>query len=64
MTVRIVPLSSLEAGDSRMDGTPDERVAAVAELTAIAWQASGRPLPQYTRSTMPVTLSSLKEHAQ
>lgn len=40
MTVRIVPLRSSEASDSRMEGTPDERVAAVAELTAIAWQGA------------------------
>jgi hypothetical protein len=64
MTGRIVPLNSPEASDSRMESTPDERVAAVAELTAIAWRLSGRALPDYTRSTMPVTISTLKEHAQ
>ena len=35
MTGRVVPLKSDAAGDPRMGGTPDERVAAVG--------ASGRP---------------------
>ena len=62
MTVRIVPLSSGEASDARMGGTVDERVAAVALLTAEAWRLAGLPLPSYTRDTMPVVVSTLKDH--
>ncbi|MEK7400848.1 MAG: hypothetical protein AABZ80_00645 [Gemmatimonadota bacterium] len=64
ITARVVTLSSDEAGDARMGGTPNERVAAVAELTAEAWRLAGRPLPSYTRATMPVVVSTLRDHAQ
>jgi len=46
-----------------MGGTLEERVAAVAELTAEAWRLAGRPLPSYSRATMPVVLATLKDHA-
>jgi hypothetical protein len=62
MSVRVVPLSSVEAGDPRMDGTVNERVAAVAELTAEAWRLAGRPWREYTRATMPVVLATLAAH--
>jgi hypothetical protein len=64
MTARVVRLGSPEAGDARMGGTLEERVAAVAELTMNVWRLSGRPLPEYTRATMPVVLASLRSHAQ
>lgn len=64
MTARVVPLGSAEAGDARMGGTVEERLAALAELTAEAWRLSGRPLPTYTRATMPVVVSTLRDHAQ
>jgi hypothetical protein len=57
MTARVVPLSSREAGDARTGGTLVERLAAVAALTAEAWRLSGRPLPRYTRATMPIVVS-------
>lgn len=63
MTVRVVSLKSAEAGDPRMGGTLDERVAAVAALTAEAWRLAGRPFPTYTRSTMPVAMATLEDHA-
>lgn len=64
MRARVVALTSQEAGDARMGGTMDQRVAAVAELSLEAWRLSGRPLPTYTRATMPVIVSTLKDHAQ
>jgi len=64
MTARVVSLSSDEAGDARMGGTPDERVAAVALLTAEAWRLAGREIPSYTRATMPIAVSTLRDHAQ
>jgi hypothetical protein len=63
MTARVVPLSSAEAGDSRMGGTVEERVAAVGELTVAAWRLAGRALPTYTRETMPIVVATLRDHA-
>lgn len=61
MTVRIVPLRSSEAGDARVGGTADERLQLVAELSRRAWELTGRPLPSYTRATMPVRKTTLAE---
>lgn len=63
MTVRVVPLTSREAGDARMGGTVDERVAAVAVLTEQAWTLSRRPFPTYTRATMPAVVTTLAEQS-
>jgi len=62
MTARVVPLSSPEAGDPRMGGTVEDRLAAVTALTLEAWRLAGRPLPAYTRATIPVVVASLKDH--
>jgi len=56
MTVRVVPLRSSEAGDSRVAGTISERVALVGVLSEALWAQTGQPLPDYDRSTMPVRL--------
>jgi hypothetical protein len=63
MTARVVPLRSNEAGDPRMGGTVDERVAAVTMLTLETWRLAGRQLPTYSRATMPVVIATLKDHA-
>jgi hypothetical protein len=63
MTARVVPLSSPEASDARMGGTQADRLAAVVALTAEAWRLAGRPLPSYTRATMPVVVATLRDHA-
>lgn len=63
MTARVVPLQSEEAGDMRMGGTPDARVAAVTELTLEAWRLAGRAFPRYTRTTMAIVIASLHDHA-
>jgi hypothetical protein len=34
-------------------GTPGERVGMVWQITLDVWASSGRPLPEYTRATMP-----------
>lgn len=39
----------------------DDRVAAVAELTDLAWRLSGRPFPEYTRATMPIAVRKLQD---
>ncbi len=59
----MVPLTSPEAGDSRMGGTVAERVAAVAVLTQQAWTLARKPLPTYTRATIPVVVTTLSAHA-
>ncbi len=64
LTVRVVPLSSPEAEDPRMGGTLEERVAAVTVLTTEGWRLAGRPLPTYTRATIPIVVSTLLGHAQ
>jgi hypothetical protein len=56
MTVRVVGLHSPEAGDSRVAGTPSERVALVAVLSADLWALTRAPLPMYDRTSMPVTV--------
>jgi hypothetical protein len=61
MTGRVVPLTSDDAGDGRVGGTIDERLALVAELSRRAWTLTKRPLPTYTRRTMPVRLTTLDE---
>jgi hypothetical protein len=63
MTARVVSLQSEEAGDMRMGGTPDARAAAVALLTVEAWRLAGRAFPRYTRATMPVVVTTLRDHA-
>lgn len=62
MTVRVVPLTSPEASDPRMGGTLEDRLTAVAELSAEGWRLSGRPLPTYRRTSMPVVLTTLNDH--
>jgi hypothetical protein len=64
MTARVVPLHSREAGDARVDGTAAERIALVAVLTRAAWALTGRPVPKYTRATMPVRIIPLRESGQ
>jgi hypothetical protein len=59
MTARVVALTSRAAGDPRMGGSVDERVAAVAVLTQEAWLLAKRPFPTYTRATMPVVVTRL-----
>ena len=61
MTARIVPLRSDEASDARVGGTPEARLALLAELSRRMWALTRRPLPSYTRATMPVRVSTLSE---
>lgn len=60
MTVRVVPLRSLEASDSRVAGTPSERIAMVGVLSADLWARTQRPLPVYERVAMPVRVEPLR----
>lgn len=60
MTARVVPLDSAEAAEARVGGTVAERVALVAELSRLLWARTGRPLPTYSRATMPIVLTTLR----
>jgi hypothetical protein len=53
MTARVVALASEEASDARVARTPAERIALVAELSRRMWELTKRPVPSYTRRTMP-----------
>ena len=61
MPMRIVPLSSVEAGDAFVDGTVNERLALVSLLSRRAWATTGRPYPAYTRSAMPIRITRLAD---
>jgi hypothetical protein len=61
MTGRIVPLGSDEASDARVGGTAGERLALLRELSERMWVLTGRPLPTYTRATMPAKLTTLAD---
>jgi hypothetical protein len=57
MTARVVPLRSREAGEPPCPPTASERIALVTRLSREMWALTGRPLPSYTRKTMPVVLT-------
>lgn len=61
MTVRIVSLRDDAAGDGRVGGTVEERLALVGELSRRSWKLTGLPLPSYDRASMPVRLTRLAE---
>ena len=60
MTVRVVPLRSADAGDSRVAGDVAERLALLVTLSEELWARTRRPLPTYTRGTLPVAIRSLR----
>lgn len=64
MTIRLVPLRSAEGGDSRVGGTISERVALVGILSEDSWARTHRPLPTYTRATIPIVMKPLPAPAQ
>lgn len=57
--VRIVSLADDDA--EPMEGTVEERLRATEELTRQAWALSGRPMPSYTRATMPCRIRRLQD---
>jgi hypothetical protein len=60
MTVRVVSLHAPQAGEAAVGGTVEERLAVLARLSETGWELAGRPLPNYTRDTMPVVVTTLK----
>jgi hypothetical protein len=61
MTARVVPLRSDEASDARVGGLAVERLALLRELSDRMWALTGRPVPTYTRATIPVKVTTLAE---
>lgn len=59
MTVRRVPQGSPEAGESRVGGSIDERLALASVLSLSAWANSGRLVPVYRRQDMPIRRTTL-----
>jgi hypothetical protein len=51
--IRKVALRDEELTDARDSSTVDERIALVWTLTCRQWAFSGRPMPSYSRATMP-----------
>lgn len=61
LTWRVVRQDSAEARDAHLGTTGAERLTMVAQLSRLAWIASGRPFPHYDRATMPVRISTLHD---
>lgn len=48
--------TTIEAQDDAAivrEGTPADRIGMVWQITLDVWASSGRPMPEYTRETMP-----------
>lgn len=63
MTIRVVSLHSREAGDARVGGSAEERLALLARLSEMSWRLTGRAMPSYTRANMPVVLRTLSSQS-
>ena len=59
MTYRVVPLGSAEAASVPRGRTAGECLDMLDELSRLAWNATGRSLPSYSRAEMPIRLSTL-----
>lgn len=61
MTYRVVALDSEEAGEAPAGVDGSESADMVAALSLAAWIGSGRQLPSYSRSQMPIRMTTLEE---
>ena len=61
MTVRVVSLRSREASQPPCPPTVAERLALLTALSREAWVLARRPIPAYTRDSIPVALVPLRE---
>lgn len=61
MTYRFIPLATDETRDARLGATIKQRLDMLAELSNLAWVATGRPFPNYDRRHMPVRFTTLRE---
>jgi hypothetical protein len=53
LPVRVYRLGEEPGDDLSAVSTPEQRLAMVAELSRRMWTLTGRPLPSYTRASMP-----------
>ncbi len=53
MTARVLPLTDRRVADASVEADGGTRQALVYHLSVAAWQQTGRPMPSYTRATMP-----------
>lgn len=63
MTYRLVALDSTEASQAPAGVDGSESADMLAALSLAAWIGSGRPLPSYSRSQMPIRITTLEERA-
>jgi len=54
--IRIHRLGEESSDDLSAVTTPEERLAMVWELSERMWELTGRPIPQYERAEIPVTV--------
>jgi hypothetical protein len=64
LTVRIVPLGAERSHDVAAGTTVAQRLALLAELSREGWALSGKPVPQYARSKIPVRVVPLRRMPQ
>lgn len=64
MTARVVSLRDREAAEARTGGTAAERIRLVASLSEAHWILTRRPLPAYTRESIPIAVTTLRARAR
>jgi hypothetical protein len=63
--IREWPLHAYRLGEEPGDDlstttTAEQRIEMVWQLSARMWELSGRPMPQYSRATMPIAIVALR----
>jgi hypothetical protein len=56
MTIRRFPLGAEPSEDLSEFTTPEERLVILAELSSRMWELTGRTIPLYSRSQLPVSI--------
>ncbi|HET7622109.1 MAG TPA: hypothetical protein VFK39_09550 [Gemmatimonadaceae bacterium] len=56
MVARVYKLGAEPGDDISSNSTPEERLAMVVVLTRRMWALTGRPIPSYRRSEIPVSI--------
>jgi hypothetical protein len=60
----VYPLGEEPGDDLRQHTSPAERLTLVAELTREMWTLTGREIPSYARSDMPVAVVPLRKREE
>lgn len=64
LTIRVVPLGAERSHDVAAGTTVAERLALLLELSREGWALSGKTLPQYVRSAVPIRVVPLRRTPQ